>query len=403
MTYINIFFTVNNNYIPYLATAIASIIANINDNSFARFYIISNDIVDINKKKIDKLKNIKDFNIEYIKIDNSRFENIVKSSQAHITNETNYRFIISSLKPELDKCLFLDADLIADKDITELYNINIDDFYMGAVADQLPLTENCWAKRLDLAKNYRYVNTGVILVNLKKWREENIENKLFENVIKYANLLQFPDQDTLNITLQDKVKNISHIYNAMPVQNYLVGEEKKEAFDEPVIIHWAGYRKPWIYSDTNYSEYFWKYAHMTPFYEDIIYINVLEQVDKKINTIIESLINEKNTLQLKLNEINTKIIDLQYEHYKLRSKIKYNNNWIKLFGIYNTKDYLIFYLFGFKITLKMNEKNINKLAWWIPIRKWRDNFRSKFFDNFIGGVIMNRIIFYDKLDFYLFK
>ena len=142
---------------------------------------------------------------------------------------------------------------------------------------------------------------------------------------------------------------------------------------------------------------------MTPFYEDIIYINVLEQVDKKINTIIESLINEKNTLQLKLNEINTKIIDLQYEHYKLRSKIKYNNNWIKLFGIYNTKDYLIFYLFGFKITLKMNEKNINKLAWWIPIRKWRDNFRSKFFDNFIGGVIMNRIIFYDKLDFYLFK
>ena len=124
---------------------------------------------------------------------------------------------------------------------------------------------------------------------------------------------------------------------------------------------------------------------MTPFYEDIIYINVLEQVDKKINTIIESLINEKNILQLKLNKINTKIIDLQYQHYKLRSKIKYNNNWIKLFGIYNTKDYLIFYLFGFKITLKMNEKNINKLAWWIPIRKWRDNFRNKFFDKFMGG------------------
>ncbi|WP_199751094.1 hypothetical protein, partial [Brachyspira aalborgi] len=118
--------------------------------------------------------------------------------------------------------------------------------------------------------------------------------------------------------------------------NYLVEEEKKEAFNNPVIIHWAGFMKPWIYSDANYSEYFWKYARMTPFYEDIIYRNVLEEVNKKINTIIESLINEKNTLQLKLNEINTlqlklneintKIIDLQYEHYKLRSKIKYNNN-----------------------------------------------------------------------------
>ena len=382
---INIFFTVNDSYTKYLSVSMASIIYNLDKEQIINFFILDGGISDENKRKLNKLKNIKDFNIEYIKIDNSRFENIVKSSQAHITNETNYRFIISSLKPELDKCLFLDADLIADEDITELYNINIDDFYMGAVADQAPLTENCWAKRLDLAKNYRYVNTGVILVNLKKWREENIEDKLFENVIKYANLLQFPDQDILNITLQDKVKNISHIYNAMPVQNYLVEKEKKEAFDNPVIIHWAGFMKPWIYSDANYSEYFWKYARMTPFYEEIIYRNVLEEVDKKINTIIESLINEKNTLQLKLNEINTKIIDLQYEHYKLRSKIKYNNNWIKLFGIYNTKDYLIFYLFGFKITLKMNEKNINKLAWWIPIRKWRDNFRNKFFDKFIGG------------------
>ena len=141
---------------------------------------------------------------------------------------------------------------------------------------------------------------------------------------------------------------------------------------------------------------------MTPFYEEIIYRNVLEEVDKKINTIIESLINEKNTLQLKLNEINTKIIDLQYEHYKLRSKIKYNNNWIKLFGIYNTKDYLIFYLFGFKITLKMNEKNINKLAWWIPIRKWRDNFRNKFFDKFIGGGVNNSFKFIYPLYFRLY-
>ena len=241
---INIFFTVNDSYTKYLSVSMASILYNLDKEQIINFFILDGGISDENKRKLNKLKNIKDFNIEYIKIDNSRFENIVKSSQAHITNETNYRFIISSLKPELDKCLFLDADLIADEDITELYNINIDDFYMGAVTDQAPLTKNSWAKHLDLAKNYRYVNTGVILVNLKKWREENIENKLFENVIKYANLLQFPDQDTLNITLQDKVKNISHIYNAMPVQNYLVEEEKKEAFDNPVIIHWAGYRKP---------------------------------------------------------------------------------------------------------------------------------------------------------------
>ena len=71
--------------------------------------------------------------------------------------------------------------------------------------------------------------------------------------------------------------------------------------------------------------------------------------------------------------------DKESEIHYLRNCIDGKQNWIKLFGIYNTKDYLMFYLFGFKISLKINEKNINKLAWWIPVRKWRDNFRNKFF------------------------
>ena len=124
----NIFFTVNDSYTKYLSVSMASILYNLDKEQIINFFILDGGISDKNKRKLNKLKYIKDFNIEFIKIDNSRFENIVKSSQAHITNETNYRFIISSLKPELDKCLFLDADLIADKDITELYNINIDDF-----------------------------------------------------------------------------------------------------------------------------------------------------------------------------------------------------------------------------------------------------------------------------------
>ena len=95
--------------------------------------------------------------------------------------------------------------------------------------------------------------------------------------------------------------------------------------------------------------------------------NALENKKEKYNyrdDIINYLIEENNE---KESEI----------HY-LRNCIDGKQNWIKLFGIYNTKDYLMFYLFGIKISLKINEKNINKLAWWIPVRKWRDNFRNKF-------------------------
>ena len=96
--------------------------------------------------------------------------------------------------------------------------------------------------------------------------------------------------------------------------------------------------------------------------------NALENKKEKYNyrdDIINYLIEENNE---KESEI----------HY-LRNCIDGKQNWIKLFGIYNTKDYLMFYLFGIKVSLKINEKNINKIAWWIPVRKWRDNFRNKFF------------------------
>lgn len=105
--------------------------------------------------------------------------------------------------------------------------------------------------------------------------------------------------------------------------------------------------------------------------------------EKKITpmqSMIEYLILENDKLSEKLIQNNYETIDSRY--LDLKKEIKENDNWIKLFGIYNTKEYLIFYLFGIKISFKMNEKRINDLAWWIPVRKWRDNFRSKFFNIF---------------------
>ena len=94
--------------------------------------------------------------------------------------------------------------------------------------------------------------------------------------------------------------------------------------------------------------------------------------EEEHKTAIINLQNKNNDLR---NEINNEINDLYNFTFK---KINEDKNWIKLFGFYNTKDYLIFYLFGIKITFKMNEKRINNLAWWIPVRKLRDKFRNKF-------------------------
>lgn len=102
--------------------------------------------------------------------------------------------------------------------------------------------------------------------------------------------------------------------------------------------------------------------------------NALEKPKNKSdyqNDIINYLIEENK-------EKNNLINDLYDKNLELYNEIDRKQNWIKLFGIYNTKDYLMFYLFGIRFTIKMNEKKINKIAWWIPIKRLRDNFRNKF-------------------------
>uniref|UniRef100_UPI003F4C9662 glycosyltransferase family 2 protein n=1 Tax=Brachyspira catarrhinii TaxID=2528966 RepID=UPI003F4C9662 len=76
------------------------------------------------------------------------------------------------------------------------------------------------------------------------------------------------------------------------------------------------------------------------------------------------LFNRNNILK---NEIN-----------RLQKEIEYSKNWIRVFGIYNNDRYLFIYFLGIKLTFKLDKKIINYLSWWIPIRKWRDNFRNKF-------------------------
>ena len=126
--------------------------------------------------------------------------------------------------------------------------------------------------------------------------------------------------------------------------------------------------------------------HNTDFLLKMDYTEINKKLEiekvKSLNWLKNALENKKEKYNYRDDIINYLIEEnneKESEIHYLKNYIDGKQNWIKLFGIYNTKDYLMFYLFGIKISLKINEKNINKLAWWIPVRKWRDNFRNKFF------------------------
>ncbi|ENY5694066.1 glycosyltransferase family 8 protein, partial [Campylobacter jejuni] len=263
---IHICLTVDDNYSKYLSVVICSILKNSHKDIDLFFYILTNGISQINKEKIALLKYIKYFSISYIFIDETYISDIPNSSQKHIKNCTNFRFFTAKALQNIDKCIFLDADLIVESNLLDLWNTDIDDYFMACVPDMYPrIYKDNWTNNLPLNGSI-YVNTGVCLFNLKKWRENNVEQKFFINSALYYKLLYYPDQDILNITFQNKIKYLNEQWNTIVMfkHNHI-----------PQIIHWAGYEKPWKFPNIIYADKFWFYAQFTAFYELILFDNII--------------------------------------------------------------------------------------------------------------------------------
>jgi lipopolysaccharide biosynthesis glycosyltransferase len=271
---IHISFTINDRYTKFLSVTLASILASADEDDDFSFYILSDYITDENKRKLEQLKIIKDFDLHHIKIDSENYKNLPGSPQVHILISSLYRIEVPSIFPDLDKVLFLDAgDLCVLKSLSEIWNMDIGNNYMACVPDQQPYLYGDYVLALPFDRSKRYFNTGVQLIDLKKWRNDGIEKKIFNGIVKYRNLVELPEQDMMNIVLRDKIFSLSHKWNAMPWQIYALESEKEEAFKDPCIMHWAGPQKPWIFHDAKYSDVFFKYARMTPFYEEILFEN----------------------------------------------------------------------------------------------------------------------------------
>lgn len=275
---IHIGFTISNNYSCHLATTMASILHNAKPDDNLHFYILNaGDISEENKRRIDILKSIKDFSLDYVKVNNSEFEKYVTG--CHIS--TNYRLKIASFMPNLDKILFLDVDTIVCESLLPLWQEDITNYYMAAAINPCIKAEIDYVKEDAHLLPEKPFNTGVTLINLKKWREDNIETKLLETINWYSTRHQrVPDQNAMNIVMKNKIKEIPQKYNACPILafvqkepwNYDDKEMLKQAFEKPAILHYASARefKVWDDSSLPYADFYWKYLKMTPYHKEML-------------------------------------------------------------------------------------------------------------------------------------
>lgn len=240
----------NRNYTGQLETTIKSILYH---NRDVKIYILNQDIMPDWFRKPRKIASMLGSEIIDVKLpEQTVFQDWKK--QAHISSIAYARYFIPDYIQE-DTVLYLDCDLLINDKLDSLFEQDVREHYIAAIRDA----------------NGQGFNTGVLLINNEKWRQEKLKERLIEQSIvtmKEVEEGRFEhfngDQTIFNQVLQDDWLELGRAYNLQVghdiVALYNNWQEHLAFNDKPVVIHFTTYRKPWTTLTANrYRDLWWEF------------------------------------------------------------------------------------------------------------------------------------------------
>lgn len=262
MEKINIVFSVDNNYIEHFVVSLISLLENNLENTKLNIIVIDGGIEKKTQGFLSELADKYNAILSFEKINNDMLNGV--NLEGHISEATYYRIMIPELFPEnIKKVIYLDSDVLVRKDIMELWDTEIGDSVIGAIK----LNEYNGYDKIDIPKDAPYFNAGVLVINLDKWREEQITRKAFEYIKRHPEKLIAHDQSILNYLLYGKWHQVDYKWNVRTQifsLDYLnAGFDNFESFEEvkedPSIVHFTTASKPWHYLNNHpfKKEYFY--------------------------------------------------------------------------------------------------------------------------------------------------
>ncbi len=263
---IPIFYACDNNFVKYTFVSIKSLIENSNKELYYNIYILNSNISDQMKNKVKEF-DCENVFIHFVDVE-KQVENISKKLpiRDYYSKTTYYRFLIAELFPQYDKAIYIDSDTIVLGDVSELFNHELNDNYVGACNEQVMLQTDVFGeyveKVLDIDRR-NYFNAGILLLNTKMFRTKNILKKFIE-MLDFYTFSVTQDQDYLNVLCKDKVLFLDQGWNTEVYGTIPVKENKIK------ILHYIMTSKPWHYKDCSLKEYFWQYAKQTSLYNEIL-------------------------------------------------------------------------------------------------------------------------------------
>ena len=176
-------------------------------------------------------------------------------------------FVTEFLEPSIEKVLYLDCDLVVSGGLGELWQTDLGGAYLGAVPEPYLVTPH-WG----FGPNDLYFNSGVLLIDVARWRAANVLPKFLQFAEEHAAALNCHDQDVLNHVFRDQVRFLDYHWNFQsrfadfPAEAFKMSAERfREVRRSPSIVHFTTKYKPWFYKyEPHYKRLYEEALALTP-------------------------------------------------------------------------------------------------------------------------------------------
>ncbi|HEY8037341.1 MAG TPA: glycosyltransferase family 8 protein [Methylobacter sp.] len=247
-------------YAMPLATTLRSIVEANRNNWPLDFHVLSEGFSDDTKRRVFDSLPGGAASIRWLPVDLSPFGDFATLS--HISKMTYSRFLIPSIFPDtVSKVLYLDADLLVLDDLNALWETDLEGAVLGAVKDALDTyvksNEEAFAEvpRLkEIPRVRNYFNAGVLLIDLDRWREEQISEKSLKYLAQHPTL-PFADQDALNVICDGLWKQVKARWNFQDHYEKRISDMNPDV--RPGIVHFVTRFKPWKPSSASVNALFY--------------------------------------------------------------------------------------------------------------------------------------------------
>lgn len=261
----------DDNYAQHLTVVFVSLLLHLSKDWKVRLYVIEGGLASDARNKLIGTVARHGAEVEFIAVNPADYAGFCEDiPQTYITQASFYRLFIPELlcRGDVSRAIYLDCDVIVRDDLSKLWRTDLEGRPLGAVRDLGGIHR---LKDLSLPSGSKYFNSGVLLLDLRQWKERGLSVRVAKYAEANAKRLTYHDQDALNAVLHGEWLELPPRWNTQtnmlhkhPRDEEMAGSTAAEIAEDAAIIHFTGSSKPWHFDNTHrFKRLYYEYLALT--------------------------------------------------------------------------------------------------------------------------------------------